>query len=145
MTFGLAPWTRKISRAIRKERKIYLWDSPRIKDPAARFENMVALELYRAVTLWNDAGHGRFSLHFIKNKEQQEVDFLIADDNEPRLMVEAKMSATRPSDALTKFQSTLNIPAVQLINKARGFKLLSNGNQRVLVVPAWQWLAQLPW
>jgi hypothetical protein len=30
---------RKISRAIQKERKIYLWDIPRIKDPAARFEN----------------------------------------------------------------------------------------------------------
>jgi hypothetical protein len=37
------PWTRKISRAIQEERKIYLWDIPRIKDPAARFENMTKI------------------------------------------------------------------------------------------------------
>jgi hypothetical protein len=72
---GVPPWTRKISWAIQKERKIYLWDIPRIKDPSARFENMVALELHRAVSLWNDVGRGRFTLNFIKNKEQQEVDF----------------------------------------------------------------------
>ena len=68
MIFSLPTWTRRISRAIQKEKKIYLWDTPRIKDPAARFENMVAIELYRAVSLWNDGGYGRFSLHFLKNK-----------------------------------------------------------------------------
>ena len=51
-------------------------DAPRIKDASARFENMIAAELYRAVTLWNDMGYGDFSLHFVKNKEKQEVDFL---------------------------------------------------------------------
>jgi predicted AAA+ superfamily ATPase len=83
-------WTRRISRSIRKERKIYLWDASRIEDPGARFENMVALELRRAVPNWNDLGHGAFSLHFLKNKEQQEVDFLIADGGKPFLLVEAK-------------------------------------------------------
>jgi len=68
-----------------KERKIYLWDSLAFAEPAARFENMVAIELYRAITSWNDMGHGLFSLHFIKNKEKQEVDFLIARDRRPFL------------------------------------------------------------
>jgi len=68
----------EISRAIQKERKVYLWDIPRIEDESRRFENMVATELCRAVTQWNDLGFGKFSLHFIKNKEKQEVDFLIA-------------------------------------------------------------------
>ncbi len=56
LVFSIPTWTDKISRAIQKERKVYLWDAPRIKDPSARFENMVALELYRAVTLRNDIG-----------------------------------------------------------------------------------------
>ena len=56
--FSIGPWTRRIARAIQKERKVYLWDAPRIKETSARFENMVALELYRAVTAWNDMGHG---------------------------------------------------------------------------------------
>ena len=144
LIFSLTPWKRQIARAIQKERKIYLWDAPRIKDPAARFENMVALELYRAVTTWNDMGWGRFTLNFIKNKEQQEVDFLIADDNEPLLLVEAKLSDPHPSTALLKFQAALRVPAVQLINRPGGYRLLSNHDQSILIAPSWQWLSALP-
>jgi uncharacterized protein len=144
LIFSLTPWTRKIARAIQKERKIYLWDSPRIKDSAARFENMVALELYRAVTVWNDMGWGSFTLNFIKNKEQQEVDFLIAEDNEPLLLIEAKLSDPQPSTALMKFQTTLKVPAVQLINRSGGYRLLSNDDQQILIAPSWQWLSMLP-
>ena len=144
MIFSISPWTRKIARAIQKEQKVYLWDVPRIQDPAARFENMVALELYRAVTIWNDMGYGSFSLHFIKNKEQQEVDFLIADDHRPILLVEAKLADVQPSPALIKFQNALNVPAIQLVNQAGGFRKLSNGSQKILIAPACQWLATLP-
>ena len=104
------------SRAIQKERKIYLWDFPRIKNEGARFENMVAVELWRAVTNWNDMGFGKFSLHFVKNKEQQEVDFLLANDSEPFLLIEAKVSDNQPSAALKKFQHNLKVPAIQLVD-----------------------------
>jgi predicted AAA+ superfamily ATPase len=144
MVFSISPWTRKIARAILKEQKVYLWDVPRIQDAAARFENMVALELYRAVTIWNDMGLGSFSLHFIKNKEQQEVDFLIADNHRPVLLAEAKLSDAQPSPALIKFQKAVDVPAVQLVNQAGGFRKLRNGNQIILVAPACQWLAMLP-
>ena len=145
MTFSIGPWTRRISRAIQKERKSYLWDSPRIRDDAARFENMVAIELFRAVTIWNDMGWGNFSLHFIKNKERQEVDFLIAADHEPLVLVEAKLSETRPAPALLKFQNFLQIPAVQLVRRPGGFRRYANNGHQILVVPAWQWIAALPW
>lgn len=144
LIFNLTPWTRRIARAIQKEQKVYLWDAVRIKEPSARFENMVAIELYRAVSSWNDMGYGRYSLHFIKNKEQQEVDFLIADDHEPVVLVEAKLSDVRPSSALMKFQSALRVPAVQLVNEASGFRKISNGAQTILVAQASQWLAMLP-
>ncbi len=144
LIFSLSPWTRRIARAIQKEQKLYLWDAPRIKDPAARFENMVAMELYRAVCAWNDMGLGNFSLHFIKNKEQQEVDFLIADAHTPVVLIEAKLSDAQPSPALLKFQNTLNIPAVQLVNQAGGYRRISTGDQSILIAPAWQWLVMLP-
>ncbi len=144
MIFSISPWTRKIARAIQKEQKVYLWDVPRIQDPAARFENMVAQELYRAVTVWNDMGLGSFSLQFIKNKEQQEVDFLIADNHRPMLLAEAKLSDAQPSPALIKFQNALDVPAIQLVNQAGGFRKLRNGSQIILVAPACQWLAMLP-
>jgi predicted AAA+ superfamily ATPase len=144
MLISISPWTKNIARAIQKERKIYLWDTPRIQDPSARFENMVALELYRAVVSWNDRGYGNFSLHFIKNKEKQEVDFLIAADHEPFVLIEAKWSDQEPSSTLNKFQRSLNIPAVQLFNHGDSFRLVPNGHNKVLIAPAPQWLSNLP-
>ena len=144
LIFSIPPWTERIARAIQKERKVYLWDAPRIEDPAARFENMVAMELWRAVTNWNDLGYGQFTLHFIKNKEQQEVDFLIANRYKPVVVVEAKTSETQPSSPLKKFQKALSIPAVQLIYEDEGYRMFSNNDQSILVAPAYQWLSQLP-
>jgi predicted AAA+ superfamily ATPase len=144
LIFSISPWTERIARAIQKERKVYLWDAPRIEEPAARFENMVALELWRAVTNWTDLGYGQFSLHFIKNKEQQEVDFLIANGRKPVVLIEAKFSASQPSSTLRKFQSALSIPGVQLIGEAEGYRVFSNDDQSILVAPGYQWLSQLP-
>ncbi len=144
LVFSISPWSKRIARAVHKERKVYLWDIPKIKEPSARFENMVAVELYRAVTTWNDLGFGQFALNFIKNKEQQEVDFLIVDGDEPVLLVEAKLADTSPSPVLIKFQNALNIPAVQLVNEGEGYRRFSNNGQPILVAPAFQWLAQLP-
>ncbi|MFW6159710.1 MAG: ATP-binding protein [Acidobacteriota bacterium] len=144
LVFSVYPWTKKISRAIQKERKIYLWDIPKVKEKSSRFENMVAVELYRAVTQWNDLGFGAFSLHFIRNKEKQEVDFLIANQGKPFLLIEAKISDLQPSPALKKFQANLQIPAVQLILDYDGYKLISNNGQKILIAPAYQWLSQLP-
>jgi predicted AAA+ superfamily ATPase len=144
LIFSISPWTTKIARSIRKERKIYLWDIPRIQDPGTRFENMVALELWRAVASWNDLGYGAFSLYFLKNKEKQEVDFLIANGRKPFLLIEAKLSETQPSPPLRKFQGLLNVPAVQLNNEEEGFRKFSNDGRTILVAPAFQWLSGLP-
>ncbi len=144
LAFAITPWTTKISRAILKERKAYIWDVPRINDEAARFENMVALELYRAVTLWSDLGYGQFSLHFVRDKEKREVDFIIACDRKPVLMVETKLADTEPAPSLSRFQNILNVPAVQLVRSGETFQLVGRGEQKLLIVPAWMWLPVLP-
>jgi len=144
LVFSIPTWTERITRAIQKERKFYLWDTPRIKDPSALFENMVAIELFRAVTLWNDMGYGNFSLHFVKNKEKQEVDFLLANDNEPFLLIETKMADEQPSKSLQIFQRALNVPAIQLTNEGDSYRFASNDKNKILIAPAYQWLSQLP-
>ena len=144
LVFSIAPWTEKVARAILKERKVYIFDYPRIKDDGARFENRVALELWRAVTSWSDLGRGDFGLHFIRNKEKQEVDFLLTKNREPFLLVEAKLAEREPSAPLRKFQQALRVPALQLIEAGDRYRLISNGDQQIMVAPAWLWLAGLP-
>lgn len=105
---------------------------------------MVALELLRAVSCWNALGAGDFSLHFIKNKEQQEVDFLIANEREPFLLVECKLNGEQPAKALLAAQRALRVPAVQLLKAAPGYRTFTNDGVPVLVAPACQWCAGLP-
>ena len=144
LIFRLSPWSTKISRAITKAKKIYLYDFARIEKEGSKFENMVALELWRAVYNWNDLGAGEFSLHYIRNRDKEEVDFVIANKNKPILLIETKLSDHEPSRTLKKFQSKLLIPAVQLINKPGICKLISNGDNKILVITAARWLAMLP-
>jgi predicted AAA+ superfamily ATPase len=144
LIFTIKPWTNAIARSIRKERKTYLLDYALIDDPADRFENMVAVELMRAVSTWNDLGLGNYTLHFIRDKEKREVDFLVADKQKPVFMVEAKLSDETPSPALLRFQQKLKIPAVQLVRNAQQHRLLHNGDSRLLIAPPWLWLPTLP-
>ncbi|MFH1479325.1 MAG: ATP-binding protein [Candidatus Omnitrophota bacterium] len=144
LTFRIAPWTKKISRAITKEKKLYLFNYPEIQDEAIRFENMIALELLRAVDTWNEHGYGRFGLHYIRNKEKEEVDFLISENNDPILLIEAKYSDDKPANSLVNFQDILHVPAIQLVNKENVLKYIKNKHQKILIITAHRWLASLP-
>ncbi|MDY6955151.1 MAG: ATP-binding protein, partial [Thermodesulfobacteriota bacterium] len=92
LVFSLRPYSRRISRSLVKEPKLYFYDYCRIDDDALRFENMVAVELSRAVTLWSDFGLGEYDLWYLRNKDKEEVDFLVTERGKPQFMVEAKLS-----------------------------------------------------
>jgi hypothetical protein len=142
--FVVSPWTQGIPRAIREGQKLYLYDYPRVEDGGARFENMVAVELGRAVSSWNAMGLGSFALHFIRTKDQQEVDFLITDGGRPRLLLDASGQAAEPPAALLKFQGALGVPAVHLLRAADGYRRMMNDGRPLLAAPAGQYLAGLP-
>lgn len=144
LTFRLSPWSKKISHSLLKERKLYVYNYPQIPESALRFENMVALELLRTICQWNEHGWGNFSLHYLRNKEKREVDFLIARDNQPILLIETKFSDDHAAENLKYFQSVLNVPAVQLVAKENVFKLITHDRQKILVVTAHRWLSSLP-
>ncbi|MBW2368674.1 MAG: ATP-binding protein [Deltaproteobacteria bacterium] len=143
LIFKIRPYSERIKRSLAKEPKLYFYDYCRIADEAFRFENMVAVELRRALTLWNDFGLGEFELWYLRNKEKEEVDFLVTDHGIPLFMVEAKLSRTELSASLLKFQITFNVPAIQLVNKPSIARKIKNGSNEILVVSAATWLAGL--
>ena len=144
LCFRLSPWTKKITRAITKEKKLYLYNYAVIQTSPEKFENMIAVELHRAVSNWNDLGYGYFGLHYIRNKEKEEVDFLISNNNNPILLIEAKSNNEDAAKSLLKHQNALNIPAVQLVNKKGVYRYFSNNSQKILIISAHRWLAELP-
>lgn len=143
LIFTIGPWAR-ISRAIRKERKVYLYNYAQVENEGSRFENMVALELLRAVYNWNEHGLGNFAIHYLKNKDREEIDFLIVFNGRPIVLIETKLSDDNISKNLIYFQNMLNIPAVQLVNKDKVLKYIKNGKNKAVVVTAHRWMASLP-
>ncbi len=143
LVLKIRPYSKRISRSLVKEPKIYFYDYCRIRDEALRFENMVAIELSRAVTHWNDFGLGEYKLWYLRNKQKEEVDFLVTENANPLFMVEAKLSETSVSPHLSKFQKILHVPAIQLINQKNVGRKIRNGHDTILVASAANWLSCL--
>lgn len=114
--FELRPFAGSLARTLKKEAKVYLYDPSPIEAPGARFENLVALHLLKLVDAWNDVGHGDFDLHYVRDKERREVDFLITKRRKPFWLVEAKLGADGLDPSLTYFQSRLGAErAIQVV------------------------------
>ncbi len=116
--FRLSPYSKKISRAVKKEKKVYFYNYSVISDEAARFENYVALELKARVDLWNDSAPDRFDIFFIRTRGGRETDFLITKNKNPYILFEAKLSSKNiDSHHIHNSEVLGNIPFVQLVKK----------------------------
>ena len=103
--FAVRPWHHNVARALRKEPKYFLWDWSQVESPGARAENLVASALLKAVHWWTESGQGDFALHFVRDKQKHEVDFLVCRDRQPWLLVEVKSSGNAGlTDSLYYFQ-----------------------------------------
>lgn len=105
--FEVKPHSESVARSLKKEGKIYLWDWSEVQDEGARFENMVASHLLKACHYWSDLGYGRFELKTIRNKEKQELDFLILKNSKPFLTCETKLSDGNLDTTFLKFRKLL--------------------------------------
>jgi hypothetical protein len=116
--YEIKPYSRNITRSLRREGKVYLYDYSAVKEEPARFENLVASHLLKACHYWSDTGEGKFELFYLRDKEKREIDFLIVRDGVPWLPVEVKISETNPSENWSRFVAMLPCKrAVQLVRK----------------------------
>ena len=134
--FEIKPWTKSIPRSLRKQGKWYLWDYGAVPDQAARFENLVACHLLKSCDFWTDCGYGDFRLHFLRNKEKQELDFLIVRDGEPWLPVEVKSGKETPDTNWGKFAPLLPCRFGVQVTMKPGWKVHAMGASQVLVANA---------
>lgn len=107
--YYVRPYSKKIARALRREPKIYLWDWSEITDEGTRFENMLASHLLKWCHFTQDWGFEPLKLHFIRDKEKREVDFLITQNDKPWLLIEAKYARPDPTPDLHYFSKHLGI------------------------------------
>ena len=103
----IRPFTGRISRALRKEPKFYLWDWSEVEGEGERFENLMAGHLLKWCQFTQDWGYPALELYYLRDREKHEVDFLLTLEGKPWVLIEAKLSDTSPAPALHYFAERL--------------------------------------
>jgi len=143
--FRIRPFSGSLARTLKKETKAYLLDWVEVADEGFRFENMTAVHLHKAARTWRATGAGDIRLHYVRDKEKREVDFLLVEKKRPVCLVECKLSQVELAPALLYFQDALKVPvAVQLVRKSGVCRRIRRGAGEAWVISADRWLALLP-
>ena len=116
IVFRITPYARNISRSLRKEPKLYFYDTGLVQgDEGVRFENFIAVSLLKHLSFVHDIKGTITQLHYLRTKERQEVDFCLVINGQAKLMVEAKHSDSTASRHLHYFNKRFDIPGVQVV------------------------------
>ena len=125
IVFKITPYSKKIARSILKEPKIYFYDNGLVDgDEGIKFENFVATSLLKNVLAQNDYLGKRLSLHYLRTKEDKEVDFAVASENKVEDIIEVKLSDNEISKNLRYFADKYNLKASQLVKNLKREKMV---------------------
>jgi uncharacterized protein len=141
IVFRVHPWHRDVSRSLLKEPKIYFLDTGLVQgDEGIKLENAVAAMLLKHCHQRQDAEGKPVTLHTIRDKERNEIDFVLAEGDTVTDLVEVKLSDPIPSAYLHRMAERFApAKAVQLVATLRN--VAQHG--RVEVAKADAWLAGL--
>ena len=143
--FRIAPFSTRVARALRKETKVYLYDWAEIEDDGTRFENIVALHLFKAAHVWRAQGNRMIDLNFIRDKEKREVDFVLSEQGKPLCLIECKTSRKELAPNLLYFQEKLEAPvAIQLLHESGACQKRRAKGMTQWIISADRWLSLLP-
>ena len=104
VVFRIAPWHRNVARSLLKAPKYYFYDSAMpAGDDGARLENVVACALLKEVHRAQDLAGEDIALHYVRDRDGREVDFLLVKEGQPHHLVEVKWADATPSPHLRRF------------------------------------------
>ncbi|OFW17699.1 MAG: AAA family ATPase [Acidobacteria bacterium RIFCSPLOWO2_02_FULL_65_29] len=128
--FRVSPYGSPKVRAVKKERKLYLWDWSSVEDAGPRFENLVASQLLKYCHWIEDTEGYAMELRYLRDVDKREVDFVVMKDRKPLFAVECKTGEKAISPAVRYFAERTPIP--RFYQTHLGEKHFSTGNITVL-------------
>jgi uncharacterized protein len=117
IVFVVRPWHDNIARSVLQAPKVYFYDTGLVDgDEGIRFENLVATALLKHVQYQYDVQGKEAGLHYIRTKDDAEVDFALSHKNELTHLVECKLRDEKPHRSLKRFATEFpKTEAVQLL------------------------------
>lgn len=141
IVFVVRPWHRNIARATLQAPKVYFYDTGLVLgDAGLRFENLVACHLLKQAQWQQDTRGAAVDLHYIRTKDDAEVDFCLSEGDTLTHLVECKLSDSKPHRALTRFaEQWSQAQAIQLVRECKAEADVG----RLQIRDAAPWLAAL--
>ena len=141
VVFRITPYHRNIARALLKEPKYYFYDNGMVTgNNGVRLENLVACALLKEVHRLEDVEGEKAGMHFIRDKDGREVDFLITMNGRPVHLLEVKWRDTDLSDGLRRFLKDQPLRKTQVVGEMKQAKSYPTGER---IVPARRFLRDL--
>jgi uncharacterized protein len=128
--FRVAPYGPPRVRAVKKERKLYLWDWSSIDNEGARFENLVASQLLKYCHWVEDTEGFTMELRYLRDTDKREVDFVVLKDRRPVFAVECKSGEKSIGAAIQYFSE--RTPIAHFYQAHLGDRHFSTGKVTVL-------------
>jgi predicted AAA+ superfamily ATPase len=108
--FRLSPYGPPRIRAVKKERKLYLWDWSGVEERGPRFENLVASQLLKFCHWIEDTEGHPMDLRYLRDTDKREIDFVVLRDRKPLFAVECKSGEKAVGPAIRYFSERTPIP-----------------------------------
>lgn len=108
--FRISPFGAPKIRAVKKEKKLYLWDWSHVPEEGERFENLVACQLHKYCHFVEDIEGHVMEVRFIRDTDKREVDFVVIRDKNPQFAVECKSGEKKVNPAIRYFKERTSIP-----------------------------------
>ena len=139
VVFRVFPYHRNVARALLKGPKFYFYDNAMVQgDSGARLENLVACALLKEVQRVQDVQGEDLGLHYVRDRDGREIDFLVTRDRRPWRMVEVKWRDAAPSANFKRFLAAETLHRLQVVGELAQSKSFPNG---LRVEPAKEFLA----
>lgn len=108
--YRIPPFGSSKINAVKKEKKLYLWDWSQQDSPGSRFENLVASHLLKYCHFLEDTRGEQMELRFLRDIDKREVDFVVLKNKKPIFAVECKTGEKKVSEHLKYFKQRTLIP-----------------------------------
>jgi uncharacterized protein len=139
--FTIRPWHKNVSRALSKSPKVYFYDTGMVRgNEGVRYENLVAGHLLKWSHYQQDVLGQEASLHYIRTRDEAEVDFCVVHAGTLTQQIECKLTDTKRHPALERFaRENPQVESIQLVRHLSQ----SVHHQHVRLEPAAGWLNAL--
>ncbi|MCZ8344405.1 MAG: DUF4143 domain-containing protein, partial [Leptospira sp.] len=129
--FTILPYGTPKIRAVKKLKKLYMWDWSQVEERGFRFENLVASHLLKYCHFITDTQGFPMEVRYLRDTDGREIDFVVLKNKVPVFAVECKTGDRTLSRHIAYFKARTKIPEFYQVHLGKN-DFGSNASGRVL-------------